>query len=296
MKRVLTLLLCGMLIFGTSTVSTYAASLDDVIAGNQQVVNQEITDTNGSTTNETVTNSDNSSTTSTSREQANKAYMDTLNAATDLTTQNETVDKVNEALSKVISIIVQILAYAITAGLTLRVVIDLAFIALPFTRAFLGNGYAGNAAVGNTGMAQGGMGNPGMGGMGMGGPGMMGGGMGMGGGMYGRGRYGGMGGGMMGGMGGMAGGMAGAPQQQASMTGRPQLVSTAALNAVAAEQMPTPDGRARNAIKIYASDMVVTLVAIPVLLILAMSGALTGLGLLLGEAIANGISALGGMI
>lgn len=295
MKRVLTLLLCGMLIFGTSTVSTYAASLDDVIAGNQQTVTQETNDTTSTTNNETVADSNNSSTTS--REQANKDFMDTLNNATNLTTENPTVDKVNTALSKVISIIVQILAYAITAGLTLRVIVDLAFIALPFTRTFLGNGYAGNAQVGNTGM-QGGM--PGMqGGMGMGQPGMMGGmpggmmggGYGMRGGGYGM-RGGMMGGGMAGGMG--QPGMMGGPQ--ASSTGRPQLVSTAALNAVAAEQVPTPDGRARNAIKIYASDMVVTLVSIPILLVLAMSGALTQLGLLLGDAIASGIAALGGMV
>ena len=101
------------------------------------------------------------------------------------------------------------------------------------------------------------------------------------------------------GMGGMQGGMMGqqgAMGAQPSATGRPQWVSTAALNAVAAEQMPTPDGRARSAIKTYASDMVVTLVAVPILLVLAMSGALTQLGLLLGEAIAVGIGALGGMI
>lgn len=298
MKRVLTLLLCGMLVFGTTSMSTYAASLDDVIAGTQEVTvqqEQDNTNTTVDTSNTSTSTGDSASTGAGMTQQETADYLTALNNATNMTRPNETVTKVNAGLSKVISIIVQVLAYAITAGLTLRVILDLCFIALPFTRTFLGNGYAGNAAVGNT--MPGGMQQPGMMGGAMGSPGMMGG---MNGGMMGGmgGRYG-MRGGMMGGMnGGMMGGMQPGMQggMQPSASGRPQWVSTAALNAVAAEQTPTPDGRARSAIKAYASDMIVTLVAVPILLVLAMSGALTQLGLLLGEAIATGIGALGGMI
>ena len=152
----------------------------------------------------------------------------------------------------------------------------------------------GNAQVGAGGMPnsqmQGGMAG-GMGGMqgGMGGMGMS--------------RYGGMGGmGMNRGMGGMAGGMgamnnqmAGASQQP-NMTGRIQWVSNAALNAVAGENIPGPDGRAVSPFKLYVKDMTVVLVITPILLVLAMTGTLTNLGFLLGDAIAKGIAGVGSMI
>lgn len=55
--------------------------------------------------------------------------------ATSLTEErSDIVDKVNGATNRAVSIVVQILAYAIVAGLTLRVVIDLAYIAIPFMR------------------------------------------------------------------------------------------------------------------------------------------------------------------
>lgn len=289
MKKVLTLLLCGMLVFGMSTTA-FASSLDDVIAGNQQEVQEVVNETPNNANEQAPVSNDNSAI---NRDTATSNYINSLNEATNLTEPNETVNRVNHGLSKIISIVVQILAYAITAGLTLRVILDLMFIALPFTRSFLGNGYAGNSAVGGNGMGMQG----GMGGMnGMGGMGSPMGGMGMGMNRMGMNRMGMNGMGMNGmGMNGMQAGMGG-PQQQASMTGRVQLVSNAALNAVASEQTITPDGRSKSALKIYVADMIPTLVAVPVLLVLAMSGALTQLGLLLGEALAAGISTLGGMI
>jgi len=164
--------------------------------------------------------------------------------------------------------------------------LDLLFIAIPFSRGLLANGYAGNAQAGGGAGMQGGMG--GMGGMGsMGGMG----GFGM--------NRGGFGYNRMGAMGGMSGGMAGGPagaNQQDTMVGRIQWVSNAALNAVAAESSVDPQtGKAVSPFKIYVKDMAVTLVAVPVLLVLAITGALTNLGFLIGKAVAAAIGKIGGM-
>jgi hypothetical protein len=78
--------------------------------------------------------------------------------------------------------------------------------------------------------------------------------------------------------------------------GRTQWVSSAALNAVAAESQPGPDGKPQSALKYYAKDMAVTLVLVPILLTLAITGALSDLGFLLGDVIAKGIASIGSMI
>ena len=302
MKKVMTLMLCGMLVFGTASISASAASLDDVVNGNQTKIEQQETqaqtpETQPSTNNQTKssqTNSGSVSHNSGNSQVSNGNYLNELKDATDLSETSATATNVNNALKKLVTIVVQVLAYAVTALLTLRVVIDLMYVAIPFSRTFLGNGYMGNAQVGAGGMPnsqmQGGMAG-GMGGMqgGMGGMGMS--------------RYGGMGGmGMNRGMGGMAGGMgamnnqmAGASQQP-NMTGRIQWVSNAALNAVAGENIPGPDGRAVSPFKLYVKDMTVVLVITPILLVLAMTGTLTNLGFLLGDAIAKGIAGVGSMI
>lgn len=77
--------------------------------------------------------------------------------------------------------------------------------------------------------------------------------------------------------------------------GKTQWVSYAALNAVASAQMPGPDGKSMNPFKIYVKDMVITLVLTAALVVLAMSGALTQFGILLGEMIASGVAGLGNM-
>ncbi|MEE1072225.1 MAG: hypothetical protein U0L26_07535, partial [Cellulosilyticum sp.] len=222
--------------------------------------------------------------------------MNEVKQATDLTEVSPGATKVNEGIKKIASFIVQILSYFVTAFLVVRVVLDLCYICIPFTRSFLANGYGGNAQAGAGGMGmQGGMGMGGMGGMGspMGGMGM--GGMGMGGGMYGRGRYG-MGGGM--GMGGMQGGMMGQQGQPGAnpAMGRTQWVSSAALNAVAAENILGPDGKSVSPIKEYAKDMTVILVATPILLTLAITGVLTDLGFLIGDMLTTAIASIGNMI
>ena len=84
--------------------------------------------------------------------------------------------------------------------------------------------------------------------------------------------------------------------QQGNMAGRVQFVSNAALNAVAAQSQVDPQtGATVNPYKAYAKDMIVTLIVVPILLILALSGTLMDLGFLAGNAIAEGLQGLGGM-
>lgn len=219
---------------------------------------------------------------------SNKDLISSVQEATDLSDVSPGAQKINKGINKVASFIVQVIAYLITAGLVVRIVIDLCYIGLPFTRSFLANGYQGNSQAGaggmpNQGMMGGGMGMGGMnGGMGMGGYGMRGG--------YGMNRMGGMG---MGGMG--MGGMQGQMGAQPAM-GRIQWVSNAALNAAAAESVVGPDGKAVSPFKAYMKDMTVVLIITPVLLVLAISGALTDLGFLLGDLLANAIEGIGTML
>lgn len=286
MKKLLTVMLCGMLVFGGSSLTARAASLDDVINNNSQV--EQSVDSNSQTQSNNSSSSTSTSNGTSGGYVSSDNYINSLKDATDLTQSSEVVSKVNTSLKKVISIVVQILAYAITALLTVRVVLDLMFIAIPFSRKYLANGFMGNAQAGaqQPGMngSMGAMGG-GFGGM-SGGYGGMSGGYGMGGG-YGMNRGYGMNGGM-GAMGGMNGGL-GTPQQQPGMNGRTQWVSNAALNAVASAQAGV------NPYSAYIKDMTVVCILTPILLILATTGALTNLGFLLGDVLARAIGSIGTM-
>lgn len=208
----------------------------------------------------------------------NKSYIQSIESATDLSETSEMAAKVNEKQKQIASIVVQIISYFVVVCLVVRVVLDLCYIAIPFSRGILAHGQTGNPA--SAGMQQ-----PGIGGMGMGGMGMGGYGGGYGG--YGS-RYG------MGGMGGMGMGMGGMnpQQQQQQQAFQVHWVSNAALNAVAAESMVGPDGKTPNGLKLYAKDMIVVLILTPVLLVLAITGVLTQLGFVLGGALVNGISSI----
>lgn len=206
---------------------------------------------------------------------------------------SEVVTQFGKTLNYYVGIVVQCIAYVITAALTLSKLLDIIYVTIPITRTYLANGYMGNAAAAGTpGM---GMGNMGMGGMGMPGPmggGMMGGGM-MGGGMYGRGRYG-MGGGMMGGgmgmgMGGMDGQMS---MQNQPARGRIQFVSNAALNAVATESVVGTDGKGQSAFKVYISDMLISSVVTGILIVLCATGIMQKFGFIVGDFIVGVISKL----
>lgn len=289
-KTLSTFLLTGLLFFSMSSIMASAESLDDVINGDGSSTVQEYNvsgsgdanngeDLLGKTFGSINGDSDNPN-------------VDKIKDATRFDESDPNADKVNQGLKKVISFIVQVLSYAATALLCLRVVLDILYISIPFSRAILANGYAGSAqATGQNGMqpGMGGMGGMnGMGGMGMGGMG----GMGMNRGM-------GMG---MGGMGGMNGmGMNGMGQAQGQMgasnaLGRIQWVSTAALNAAEAEKTVGPDGKAISPLKLYAKDMMATLILAPLLLVLALTGVLSRLGILIGTALANFIDGIGNMI
>lgn len=179
--------------------------------------------------------------------------VDEIKDATKIDGTSAGATKINQGIKKVASFIIQILSYVLTIFLTVRVLLDLIYIAIPFSRGFLGGG------------AQPAGGQPGMGGQTSMGMGMNSMGMNS------------MGGNMSGGM---AGGMGG--QQGSKIT----LVSNAAVNAT---QQPTP-------LKFYAKDMVVTLIIVPILIILAVTGVLADLGFLLGDLIAKMIGGIGNML
>ena len=292
MKKLRTVLV-AIAAFSLMSVTAYASSneqtLDEVIGAESSVVQ----DVGTSETGETGKTGDGSTINGDSFKEVfgsggidNKSQLDNLKNATKLDGSSEAASKVNSTLSKVLSVVIQVISYAVTALLVLRVLLDLAYIVLPFTRSFLSNGYGSNVQPGM------GMGAPGMG---MGAPGM---GMGMG--MHRRGMYGmgapGMGMGMGMGMG--APGMNGMEGSQPGATpsmGRVQLISKTALNAVAAEGVIGPNGKSISPLKTYAKDMVIVLVLAPTFLTLAITGVLTQLGITLGELLAMGISNLGNM-
>lgn len=289
MKKVLLTVLTSVMLLTLPVTTVHASSLDDVVNSTTQESNEATVGQNNEPSSNTSTSSSQSSSSYTSADE----YIENTKNAADLTTVDTAgADKVNDGIRTVAAFIVRILSYFLTVFLVVRVILDLVYIALPFTRSILSNGYTGNPAAGGSGM---GMQQPGMGGMGMG-AGM--GGMGMGG-MGGMGGYGMRGGYGMNRMG--MGGMGGMGMQQGQMgaspaMGRVQWVSSAALNAVAAEQMPGPDGKPQSALKAYAKDMMVVLIITPVLLTLAITGVLTNLGFLIGDVIAKGITSIGGMI
>ena len=264
-KALTTLLMCSMLVF--VPVSAYASSLDDVIGG-QESSEQSSDDGQAPAEQPSDDTTVGTDPTGPSADQ----YLTDLQNASRLNIDASGNTKAQSAIRKVASKIVAIVSYFLVAFLAVRVVLDLVYIALPFTRSFLSNGYGGNAAAGGGGM---GMQQPGMGGMGMGGMGM---------GRMGMGRM---------GMGGMGAGMGAGGQMGANPAmGRIQWVSNAALNAVAAEAMPGPDGKPQSAFKMYAKDMIVVLVITPILLTLAVTGVLSNLGFFLGDLIGKGIESL----
>lgn len=285
MKKVLIISLACMLTLGVPAMTVSASSLDDVVNQSQSNESAENLDS-GTVTQPPVTapventapETNNSS--QVQRSESNADYINNLKNATNLSAPSEGANKINQGITKAASFVIQVISWFITACLVIRIVLDLCYITIPFTRGFLGNGHQGNAQQ---------QGQPGMG-AGMGG-------MGMGAGMGGM--SGGFGGGYnrmgMGGMGGMGAGMG--AQQQQQPVGRVQWVSNAALNAAASEQLPIgPDGQKPNALKMYAKEMTVVLIVTPLLLVLGISGALTNLGFLLGDLLTQAIGSIGNMM
>ena len=263
-------------VMSTMVIMLVLSSINIAIGDNSKTLDEVLTDIETDNT-EIDSNEDGGTTRiGSANKSKNSNFLDGLSEASDLTADVDGASDVAAFAKTVISFIVQVLAYVTTALLSLRVVLDLIYIGLPFSRGILGNGAGG--AMPQAGMA--GMGGMGMGGMGMNPMANRG--------RYGMNRYGGMGG--FGGMGmnsgmGMNTGMG--AQRQAG--GGIQWISNSALNAVSAETMAGPDGKSMSPFRIYAKDMVVVLVMTPIMLTLAVTGVLTTLGLQIGNIIVEGL-------
>lgn len=263
------LLACTLVVPAVGTVKVFASevpSLDEI--GSDTNIEEE---TQKKTTDKKDKAKD--------KEKNDSDFIDGMKGSMNLSVKDPTAEKIGGKIQDVASVIIQVMCYAITAGLVVRVLIDLAFIGLPFLRSSLANGYMGNPNVAGQQQDMSGMAG------GIGGMGGMAGGMG-----YGRrGMY---GGGMMGGINNV--GMQNQMGNQMAMqnqprTGRIQFVSNAALNAVSSESVIGPDGRGNSAFKTYTKDMVIILVATPVLLTLAITGVLADFGFMLGGVIESAI-------
>lgn len=204
-------------------------------------------------------------------ESSNADFISGLADAMDLTANTTEAAKVTSGFKKAVASIVQVLLYIIMGLLTLRCILDVAYISLPFCRGILDRGTM--AQMGNGGMMGGfnRFGGAGLGGgfgTGFGGPGMAGSGM--------------MGAGM------------GNPmmQQRMGLFSRIPLVSNSAINAVMISSRVGPDGKTVNPYRIYIKDMFIIVIVTGILLVLTVTGALSQLGLALGMLLANAISAL----
>lgn len=202
-------------------------------------------------------------------------FIDDLNDAAHVEQHAQDISAGTSSAQIVITKAIQWISYLTVALLSLSVAADIAYLAIPFTvvRNFLSGGKQGVAPQGGQQGAMGGM-NNGIGGYGVGGYGAGG---------FNRGGYGAMG--TMGTMGQQV-----AQQQQ---SGGHCWVHNAALNAVAAAGTPNPaTGKPQNSFILYAKDMVVMLILVPVLLILLISGTLTDVGFFIGSKIVTALSGI----
>lgn len=243
------------------------------------------TETNGPELSDILDNTDATpDSTATSAEAQGSSVIDGITSNLDYSKgDSKIVKEFGSKLNYYVGIVVQCIAYVITAGLTLSKLIDIIYIAIPISRTYLANGYMGNSAAAGTPNQMGGTPGMGMGGGMMGGPGMMSGGM------MGRGRYG-MGGGMMGAGMGMGGTDQGMAMQNQPARGRVQFVSNAALNAVATESVVGTDGKGQSAFKVYFSDMLVSSIAVGILIVLCITGIMAKFGFAIGEFIVSVVS------
>ena len=316
MKKALAITLVATMVISCMCLVSFATegdggqSLDDIISGQTGQTGNENTgsETTGSegttdvTTENVVINPTTTDTNQTNQSQSTNSssekgpFNGLMDAANLLEPDVQGVSTVTAAAKTVASFLVQVLSYLIIAFMTVSCVLDLAYIILPPIRTFLANGYTGQAQSSGQGTME--MNNAmgmGMGGMGMGGS--MGG---MGG--YGRGGYGMSRGYGMGGMGNM-GAMNNQMQAQntmmnrnSSLVGNIQFISNAALNAVATESAIGPDGKTVHPLKIYAKSMLINLIAVPILLLLCMTGVVHEFGFLLGNFIVELFQKAGSMI
>lgn len=260
MKRLFTLAIMaviGMLIFNTPVV--YASTLDEIVSENQEYEIEAGTEA-GASEIEIINNQENEIQQIENQITSIPVGLNYIQSADDLGELSPVASKINTQINRAASLVVQILAYFITAFLAVRVLVDLSYIIFPFTRNLLAPGAM-------SGM-QGGMGMNMQGNMGMGNQ--------IGGNMGHQGRMG-------------MGQPMGIQMQGAVQSNRKVLVTNAAINAASLETT-------QNALKLYAKDMIIVLIVTPILLVLAVTGTLTDLGFMIGELISKGINNLGNMI
>lgn len=204
---------------------------------------------------------------SSSKKASSSSFINDLNDAADMSQSTESAKKAKDTMKPFFTSATQILAYFVILALALRIVADICYLEVPITRGLLGGGAQGTAGGGQS---SGGFGGSGFGNSGFGGGG------------FGDSGFGG---------GGFGGSSMGGGAQQGSGSGR-QLVSDAALNAVAAGKQPGPDGKPQSALKAYMKSMVVVLVLVPILLVLNMTGVLGEVGFYLGDIITSALRSL----
>ena len=134
MKRVIQLLVVAVLICGAFAFNVKAAGLEEVLNENNQIIQQETVVPESSPSNQTPD----------VQEQQN-SFVDSLKGI-DLT-EDQTIigetnvtEEVNNLIYKVSSILVQIAQYALVCFMTIRIVLDTMFIAIPFSRGILDGG------------------------------------------------------------------------------------------------------------------------------------------------------------
>ena len=194
----------------------------------------------------------------------NNNFISGLNAAADLSETVDGVEQVTSPMVKAISAVVQFLTYVIICGMVVSAVLDLTYIAVTPLRGVLAGGQVPQQ---NQQFSP----KP-----------MMGGSM----------------TGMMNSWGAQSNMMMNQQNQQQNMMqrGRINLISQAAINAVGNDgQIDQATGKRRGMIAEYAKSMAPMLIAIPILLVLAITGALTNIGFLIGELLVEGIGKLGAM-
>lgn len=173
-------------------------------------------------------------------------FIDGLNDANNFTADVGKANEVTASAKPGFTLIVQLLTKLIVWGLTLRVLLDIAYVSLPFSRKLLGGGSSKPSQPASTGgFGGGGFGGSGFGGSGFGGSG------------------------------------ASSSSAQASFW-----VSSAAIKASTSE---TP-------MRIYIKDMAVMLTVVPILLVLALTGILTQVGIVIGNVIVEALKGLSGVI
>lgn len=168
------------------------------------------------------------------QEDRNQSFINGLVAASDLAVADiQGAEKVTEQIRYIAAWIVQVISYGTMAFLVVRVMLDMIYIALPFTRSFLTKQSGAGQSLENS---------------------------------------------MGANMGAMQPGAAEGLNNQAVNQGprQHQIISNAAINAV-------DNSNGQSPLRVYAKDMIITLIAIPVLITLTTTGVLTSLGFAIGE-------------